>query len=31
MKTGEMSKRAMDLTKDFLEMNPANYSVWQFR
>ncbi|XP_024083652.1 protein farnesyltransferase/geranylgeranyltransferase type-1 subunit alpha [Cimex lectularius] len=31
MKKNEYSERAFNLTTDALKMNPANYSVWQYR
>jgi protein farnesyltransferase/geranylgeranyltransferase type-1 subunit alpha len=31
MASGEISQRALDLTADALDQNPANYSVWHHR
>ncbi|XP_068228264.1 protein farnesyltransferase/geranylgeranyltransferase type-1 subunit alpha [Palaemon carinicauda] len=31
MSKGELSQRALDLTEDALNMNAANYTVWQYR
>ena len=31
MHANEMSQRALDLTKDACEVNPANYTVWCYR
>ena len=28
MRSGEMSKRALRLTADAIDCNPANYTVW---
>ena len=31
MKSNEMSERALELTKDACQLNPANYTVWCYR
>jgi protein farnesyltransferase/geranylgeranyltransferase type-1 subunit alpha len=31
MRTGEKSPRVLELTADALNMNAANYTVWQYR
>lgn len=29
--SGELSERVLQLTEDLLELNPANYTIWQYR
>ncbi|XP_039251614.2 protein farnesyltransferase/geranylgeranyltransferase type-1 subunit alpha-like [Styela clava] len=31
LKSNEKSERALELTKSAIDMNPANYTVWQYR
>ena len=31
LKSGEKSERVLELTKEALEFNPANYTVWHYR
>lgn len=31
LKSGEKSKRALDLVTDAITLNPANYTVWIYR
>ncbi|CAK9800733.1 Protein farnesyltransferase/geranylgeranyltransferase type-1 subunit alpha [Anthophora quadrimaculata] len=31
LKSGEKSERTLALTKDCIKLNPANYTVWQYR
>jgi len=31
LKSGEKTRRVLELTEDALEMNPANYTVWHYR